>query len=162
MKTICDAAGIAGKRGVRILIPAHHRVPESDSQRRLAPHPGASSGPPAPQGREFCVVEVKFSFGASSASFEWMCAFFCEIIRICNVMCNVPCDTEMQSSRFFGPWWGLWTRNTISSPFLRACVRLAMASWLRGNGFCLYKQKQNVSTEGTVAGFKPATSTVAV
>ena len=38
MKTISDATGIAGKRGVRILVPAQHRTPESDSQRRLASH----------------------------------------------------------------------------------------------------------------------------
>ena len=99
MQTISDAAGIAGNHGVRILIPAQHRAPESDSQRRLASHPGASSGHPHHEGAKFCVVEVNFLFGAS---FEWACAFFCEIIRICNVMCNVPCDTEIQSFRFFG------------------------------------------------------------
>ena len=93
MKTISDAAGIAGKRGVRILIPAQHRAPESDSQRRLASHPGASSGHPHHEGAKFCFVEVNFLFGAS---FEWACAFFYETI-------GISCGTEIQNFPLFGP-----------------------------------------------------------
>ena len=87
MKTNSDAAGIARKRGVHILIPAHHRAPERDSQRRLGSHPRASSGPRTHhEGAKFLFVEVKFLL---CASFEWACAFFCEII-------GISCGTEIQ------------------------------------------------------------------
>ena len=41
MKTISDATGIAGKRGVRIPIPRQPEAPESYSQRRPGSHPRA-------------------------------------------------------------------------------------------------------------------------
>ena len=72
MKTISDAAGIAGKRGARIPILRQPEAPESDSQRRLGPHPRAS-GPHAPEGAKVLCGTQKKVFGAS---FERRCVFF--------------------------------------------------------------------------------------
>ena len=84
MKTISDATGIAGKRGVRILILPHHRTPERDSQRRLGSHARASSGPHAPLGREIFVWNTKNVFGAS---FEGRCVFFFGAFEVMRIFC---------------------------------------------------------------------------
>ena len=61
-------------------------------------------------GAKFLFVEVKFLL---CASFEWACAFFCEII-------GISCGTEIQKFPLVWPWCILRPRNTITSPFLRA------------------------------------------
>ena len=73
MKTISDATGIAGKRGVRIPIPRQPEAPESDIQPE-APGltPARASGSHAPEGAKILCGTLKFVFGAS---FERRCVF---------------------------------------------------------------------------------------
>ena len=73
MKTISDATGIAGKRGVRIPTPRQPEAPESDSQRCLGSHPRAHQNYTHPEGATILCGTQKNVFGAS---FERRCVFF--------------------------------------------------------------------------------------
>ena len=73
MKTISDATGIAGKRGVRIPIPRQPEAPESDSQRRLGSDPREHQDHTHLEGAKKLCGTLK---NVSGASFERRCVFF--------------------------------------------------------------------------------------
>ena len=59
--------------------PHQHLAPESDMRRRQCSPRAAHQDHTHHVGAKILFVEVKFMLGAS---FEWLCAFFCEIIGI--------------------------------------------------------------------------------
>ena len=73
MKTIFDATGIAGKRGVRIPLSRQPEAPESDSQRRLSSHPRAHQDHTHHEGAKILCGTQKIAF---DTSFEQRCVFF--------------------------------------------------------------------------------------